>query len=112
MRSKKLAVRLAAWGWSATKQRNTLARVIERELNRRLPCGDTREVEVINLAMNGSNSFQNAIALNLWGHPLEPDLVATFSGGNDMLLWGPPMYEGFHIVYGLVTMARRSSNPA
>lgn len=42
------------------------------------------QVRVINLAMAGSLTYQNVVACNLWGQALAPDLVVSFSGGNDI----------------------------
>lgn len=41
-------------------------------------------IRVINLAMGSSVTYQNFIALNRWGHILEPDLILSFSGRNDI----------------------------
>jgi hypothetical protein len=41
---------------------------------------------VINLAMAGSISYQNFVALNIWGHALAPDAIISYAGGNDLFV--------------------------
>ncbi|HTR84266.1 MAG TPA: hypothetical protein VMI56_07285, partial [Reyranella sp.] len=48
-------------------------------------------VRVINMAMGGTISYQNFVALNLWAHPLQPDLIVSYSGFNE---WHVPFDYG------------------
>jgi hypothetical protein len=71
----------AAMGVYLANNSETLSKVLERLLNEKppIPCRFT----VINLAMAASHTYQNYIMLNRWGHPLEPDLILSFSGGRN-----------------------------
>ncbi|HEY5999016.1 MAG TPA: hypothetical protein VI078_06880 [bacterium] len=71
-----------AQGWGATRNERTFAAVLERALNRTLAAQAVR-VRVINLAMGGSSIYQNFVALNQWGHALEPDLILAYIGRNE-----------------------------
>src|SRR5208337_2260268 len=57
--------------------------LLERDLTRSLADAGIR-VRVINLAMASWVTYQNFIALNKWGHALEPDLILSFAGNNDL----------------------------
>jgi hypothetical protein len=48
-------------------------------------------VRVINLAQGGNVSYQSFLALNRWGHGLEPDIILSYSGRNDIWV---PLQEG------------------
>lgn len=98
----------AAWGWGASKNEAMLHKVMERKLNELTECREIQRVSVTNLAMNGSSTMTNFVALNLWGHKLEPDLIVSFSGANDIARDWPQGYSGYWTVIGLVRMA----NPA
>jgi len=37
--------------------------------------------------MGGSISYQNFLALNLWGHTLDPDAILSFSGVNELIMY-------------------------
>src|SRR5438552_4186854 len=37
--------------------------------------------------MGGSISYQNFLALNLWGHALDPDAILSVSGFNELTLY-------------------------
>lgn len=89
----------AAWGFGAYYPAEMIDQVLERSLNEAVPCGRFTRFEVVNLAMNGSVSQQNAIALNLWGHALAPDMIVSFSGYNDLLLEHRQSYAGFPYVW-------------
>ena len=79
-----------AQGWGASSNDTMLYRVLEKRLNQLL--GETGlSFKVINMAMGGSITYQNYIALNRWGHKLQPDLVLTYSGRNDF--WIPLLSE-------------------
>jgi hypothetical protein len=101
----------AAWGWGATENEKMMHQVIERTLAKSLPCGDTTKVRVINLAMNGSQAFQNYVALNLWGHRLNPDAVISFSGNNDSWLPPFPYVEGIALINGLLDATHPANTP-
>lgn len=77
----------SAQGWGAQYDREMLYRILPEELNRRFSARglDTR-VELLNLAMAGSITYQNYIALNIWGRKYKPDLILSYSGGNDLLV--------------------------
>jgi len=59
-------------------------RQLQDRLNKSAKAGRYR---VINLSMGGANTYQNYIALNQFGHALEPDLIISYSGFND---WAIP----------------------
>jgi hypothetical protein len=101
----------AAWGWGATANENMMHQIIERTLAKSLPCENTTKVRVINLAMNGSAVFQNFVALNLWGHELDPDAIISFSGNNDS--WQPPFpnIEGLSLINGLLDATHPANTP-
>jgi hypothetical protein len=75
----------AAQGWGGRTNADMFYRKLETALNDQLKI-DRKQLKVtlINLAMAGSQSYQNYIALNKWGHKLEPDLILSFSGHNDL----------------------------
>jgi len=102
----------AAQGWGGTSNDKMLYRALERKLNAKMPPG--RHVRVINLAMGASNTYQNFIALNKWAHPLEPDLILSYSGFNDVRLWelnGSDTIYGFRPVQGFILATRFSESP-
>lgn len=72
-----------AQGWGAQDNEHMLYRVLEKRLNQEL-AGSGITVRLINLAMGGSVTYQNFIALNRWGHRLEPDMILSYSGANDI----------------------------
>lgn len=64
--------------------------------------------------MGGATSYQNFIALNKWGHQLEPDLILSYSGFNDVHVpWyiGSDGFRGFEVLAGFNRAARYSSSP-
>ncbi|HEY5999466.1 MAG TPA: SGNH/GDSL hydrolase family protein, partial [bacterium] len=75
-----------AQGWGATRNERMFYSLAERALNERL-AGRGVHVRVINLAMGGSTIYQNYLALNQWGHALEPDLILAYVGRNEF--WVP-----------------------
>jgi hypothetical protein len=81
-----------AQGWGATRNENMFYRLLEYELNQRLASRGVR-VRVVNLAMGTSFTYQNFIALNQWGHALEPDLILAYTGRNDFFV--PLYHEGW-----------------
>ncbi len=74
----------AAQGWGARTNDDMLYKLLEKELNQQVSPKTGLTYEVINLAMGGTITYQNFIALNRWGHALEPDLILSFSGCNDL----------------------------
>lgn len=87
----------AAQGWGGTRQDRMFYRLLERNLQERFgPRGVP--VRVVNMAMGGSITYQNFVALNLWGHALEPDMILSFSGGNDLTV--PLTNEGSEAYFG------------
>jgi hypothetical protein len=78
-----------AQGWGATRNEKMFYRLLENELNRRY-AGRGIRVRVVNLAMGTSFTYQNFIALNQWGHALEPDLILAYVGRNDFFV---PLYH-------------------
>lgn len=75
----------SAQGWGAEYVKEMFYVTLEETLNKRFKDKNVK-VRVINLSMAGSITYQNYIALNVWGHKLEPDLILSYSGGNDILV--------------------------
>lgn len=73
----------SAQGFGASKNSKTISSQLELLLNQKVK-HINRKVRIINLAMAGSNTYENSVALNLWGHAIKPDLIISFSGGNDI----------------------------
>lgn len=44
-----------------------------------------KEFEVINAAVGGYNARQEAIVATIWGLQLEPDMIITLDGANDLI---------------------------
>jgi hypothetical protein len=80
-----------AQGWGATRNENMFYSRVEKLLKQRLASRNI-QVRVINLAMASSMTYQNYIALNRWGHTLEPDLILAYIGRNDYMV--PLVHEG------------------
>lgn len=70
-------------GFGASTNSKNISSQLENLLNDKLKTYK-KKVRVFNLAMAGTNTYENSVALNLWGHNLEPDLIISFSGGNDI----------------------------
>jgi len=103
-----------AAGWGASHNDAMLYRLLEKAFVLRNPCSSRIEtLEVINLAMGGSISYQNFIALNRWGHALKPGAIISFSGHNDM----DPVYSrsetwrGYETIAALSYLARADAAP-
>lgn len=97
-----------AQGWGADNPFLLLHRIMGAELTKR--CG--AKVSVVNLAMATSNSYQNFIALNLWGHGLAPDLIVSLSGIPDNQKnssEGPVVWNGYYETRGLTLTTRRDT---
>jgi len=75
----------SAQGWGAQYVKDMVYQVLEHQLNKDLASSHIK-VTVLNLAMAGSISYQNYYALNVWGHNFDPDLILSYSGGNDLLV--------------------------
>lgn len=102
-----------AAGWGATTNAAFVASLLQDEFRRANPCADNGTLRVINLAMGGSKSYQNFIALNYWGHGLNPDMIVSFSGHNDMdaLTSGGAVWRGYYTLAGLALMTRYDESP-
>ncbi|MBO6784829.1 MAG: hypothetical protein JJ899_16380 [Alphaproteobacteria bacterium] len=101
----------AAAGHGATENRHMIHNVMERYFAAENVCGDGRTLSVINLSMGGSRAFQNFIALNYWGHALEPDGIISLSGTNDQRQPFHPEYFGFRNTLSYQALAMSSNNP-
>ncbi len=103
----------AAAGWGATSNENMLYKVLEQSFAARKPCGRDVKLSVINLAMGGSVAQQNFAALNRWGHELEPDLILSFYGVNDLAyMWGGvDGWFGLSDVQAYILMSRYEASP-
>jgi hypothetical protein len=104
-----------AAGWGAQSNYNMVYHRLEQRFNETRPCGAGAWLRVINLAMGGSTSYQNFIALNRWGHPLAPDAILAYTGLNDLsvtLSGHLDAYPGFPGVADLVEQSRYSASPA
>ena len=74
-----------AQGWGGRTNADMFYQLLPAKLNQELQVqGQNCKVTVINLAMASSQIYQNFIALNKWAHPLQPDAIVSFSGGNEI----------------------------
>lgn len=104
----------AAQGFHGTSNDKMFYRILEDRLNKTFnPAG--MRIRMINLAMASTMTYQNFIALNRWGHALDPDLIVSYSGRNDMLfpntrfnLFAPYKFETER---GLSDIARLDLSP-
>lgn len=101
-----------AQGFGGQTNDHMLYRLLERRLNAVVR---GYRVRVINLALVNSMTYQNFVVLNKWGHALEPDLILSFSGVNDVVV---PLHMGvsdcplrFQGVLGLVRATWATENP-
>lgn len=77
----------AAQGWGGRTNADMFYRLLPIRLTQELQeHGRNCKVTVVNLAMGSSQSYQNFIALNKWAHPLQPDAIISFSGGNEIAI--------------------------
>ena len=75
----------AAQGWGGRTNADMFYQLLPTKLNQELQeRGQNCKVTVVNLSMGSSQSYQNFIALNKWAHPLQPDAIISFSGGNEI----------------------------
>ncbi len=79
-----------AQGFGGRTNDDMFYRKLERMLNERTPSSGTT-FRVINMAMAGSVTYQNFIALNRFGHQLKPDLILSYAGANDVTT--PALHE-------------------
>lgn len=79
-----------AQGFGGRTNDDMFYRKLEKLLNERKTRSDLT-FKVINMSMAGSNTYQNFIALNRFAHPLQPDLILSYSGANDFT--GPALHE-------------------
>ena len=103
-----------AAGWGAQNNYNMVYHRLERRFNETEPCGPGTWLRVINLAMGGTHSYQNYIALNRWAHPLDPDMIISYSGSNDLyvsLSSGRDVDYGYGSLGGFVEMSRHANSP-
>ena len=70
----------AMWGVGATSGTTTIASQLELKLN---SAQTGVKYKVFNLAMGGWQSFQQFIALSMYGGNLQPDWIITMDGYND-----------------------------
>src|SRR5260370_21830532 len=71
----------AAQGWGARTNEEMFYKLLLQKLSR-----PGCKVEVINLAMSAWIIYQNFIALNIWGHALNPDAILVFAGHNEFVV--------------------------
>jgi hypothetical protein len=75
----------AAQGWGARTNEEMFYKLLPDRMTRDLrDRGLDCKVSVVNLAMGASIIYQNFIALNKWGHGLDPDAIISFSGHNEL----------------------------
>src|SRR5215213_8546370 len=78
----------AAQGFGGRTNDDMFYRLLEKKVNAQLASRQRDEkLRVINLAMGGSISYQNFLALNLWAHALDPDAILSFSGVNELAIY-------------------------
>jgi lysophospholipase L1-like esterase len=77
----------AAQGWGGRTNADMFYQLLPTKLTQELQeRGQNCKVTVVNLSMGSSQSYQNFIALNKWAHPLQPDAIISFSGGNEIAI--------------------------
>jgi hypothetical protein len=99
-----------AQGWGARSNADTIARRLETHLAAASEATGVT-VKVFNLAMGSSISHQNFIALNRFGHLIEPDLIVSYSGRNDYRIPEDNKNDGYYFfnqVLALSQVVRRS----
>ncbi|MBT4699896.1 MAG: hypothetical protein HOB79_02380, partial [Rhodospirillaceae bacterium] len=103
-----------AAGWGASRPEKFVSSVLERLFAQNATCRDKRHLRVVNLAMGASRSYQNYIALNRWGHALQPDMIMSYSGFNDINVPWLTLSDGFRnleVIQAFNRMARYSKSP-
>jgi hypothetical protein len=99
-----------AQGWGARSNADTIARRLEAHLTAASQATGVT-IKVFNLAMGSSISYQNFLALNRFGHLIEPDLIVSYSGRNDYRMPEDNKNDGYYFfneVLGLSQVVRRS----
>jgi len=105
-----------AQGWGGRTNADMFYQLLPTKLNQELQeHGQNCKVTVINLAMASSQIYQNFIALNKWTHPLRPDAIVSFSGGNEIAVpWtskGDADQLASYQVGGFLHVPRYSASP-
>ena len=105
-----------AQGWGGRTNADMFYQLLPAKLNQELQeHGQNCKVTVINLAMASSQIYQNFIALNKWAHPLQPDAIISFSGGNEIAVpWtskGDADQLASYQVGGFLHVPRYSASP-
>ena len=97
-----------AQGWGARTNADMFHTRLQVHLNEQFGPKTRLKYTVINLAMAGAISYQNYVSLNIWGHKLEPDLIVSYSGGNDVFV---PMNTGNDAYLGFSGVAAFNAMP-
>src|SRR5580692_1085391 len=105
-----------AQGWGGRTNADMFYQLLPAKLIQELQeHGQNCRVTVINLAMASSQIYQNFIALNKWAHPLQPDAIVSFSGGNEIAVpWtskGDADQLASYQVGGFLHVPRYSASP-
>ena len=105
-----------AQGWGGRTNADMFYQLLPTKLNQELhEHGQDCKVTVVNLAMASSQIYQNFIALNKWAHPLQPDAIVSFSGGNEIAVpWvsrGDADQLASYQVGGFLHVLRYSASP-
>lgn len=75
-----------AQGFGARTNEDMIYKLIPKYINNDLKDKCNINITLVNLAMAGSVTYQNFIALNKYGHQIMPDLILSYSGRNDMFV--------------------------
>jgi hypothetical protein len=105
-----------AQGWGGRTNADMFYQLLPTKFNQELQeHGQNCKVTVINLVMASSQIYQNFIALNKWAHPLQPDAIVSFSGGNEIAVpWtskGDADQLASYQVGGFLHVPRYSASP-
>lgn len=103
-----------AAGWGVNAQQAIMSNVLEKMFQQQAACRSEKRLRIINLAMGGSQSYQNYVALNKWGQNLHPDMILSYSGFNDMNVpWftGGDGYRDFQVLQAYNRIAHYSKSP-
>jgi hypothetical protein len=106
----------AAQGWGGRTNADMFYQLLPTKLSHELQeRGQNCKVTVVNLAMASSHIYQNFIALNKWAHPLQPDAIVSFSGGNEIAVPLTSKSDADQLasyqVGGFLHVARYSASP-
>jgi len=93
-----------AQGWGAQTNAHTIARRLEAHLSEHKALAGLQP-KVFNLAMGASITYQNFIALNRWGHALQPDLIVSYSGRNDYRIVEVDRSDAYYYFSQLVALS-------